>query len=360
MKDGNNELGRRRRSSADSGDTKKPTGKLVGLDIGYGHTKIVTHDGDRHIFPSVVSAIAPTPVEHYGAPTADDEVIVERIRCIVGERAIGAENRYMDLHNVWWITPTYKAIIAQASKFIPAHSTVIAGLPISAYTAAESRAIVEDLVKTGLKAKRVLVAPQGIGAYYSDRTIYHPTNKVALVDIGNWTTEFIAIAGKHFIDRRSLGVQIGVSDIYATVAHELTTKLGRPIDPSEVERSSRGNGDIRAQGRAYDQHAVDDRVSQLAKDRATQILSKMVSLWGAHAAEFETVLFCGGGAQLLFPYLKSYREGAILMNDSQFANAVGFLKIGELMFGDELATAVEKSTHSDPPVPTDNVQPMAV
>lgn len=344
MKDGKDDLSKRRRTSTDSVEGKKPKGKLVGLDIGYGHTKIVTHDGERQIFPSVVSAIAPTPVEHYGAPTVSDEVIVERIRCIVGERAIGAENRYMDLHNVWWITPTYKAIVAQASKVIPPHSTVVAGLPLSAYTATESREIVQDIVKTGLKAKRVLISPQGIGAYYSDRAICHPTNKVALVDIGNWTTELIAIAGTNFIDRRSLGVQLGVSDIYATVAQELTDKLGRAVDPSEVERSSRGNGDIRAQGRPYDQQSVDDRVSQLAKDRAAQILNKMVSLWGVHAADFETVLFCGGGAQLLFSYLKAYRDGAILMRDSQFANALGFLKIGELMFADEVLALCEEAT----------------
>ncbi len=361
MKDGKDALTTRRRGAGDTGEGKRTKGQLLGLDIGYGHTKIVTQDGERYVFPSVVAAIAPTAVDHYGAPVADDEVEVDGIRCIVGDRAVAQAHRYSDLHDVWWITPTYKAVIAQASKFIPPQSTVITGLPLSAYVAPKARQIVHDMVKHGLKAKRVMVSPQGVGAYYSDPAFYHPTNKVAIVDIGNWTTEFIAISGTNFIAQDSTGIQLGVSDIYAAVAHDLKDKLGRVVDPYEVERASRGNGDIRSQGRAYAQSSIDDRIGQLAKARAEHILAKMVDLWGSHAPDFETVLFCGGGAQLLFPYLKSYRDGAVLMKDAQYSNALGFLKIGEWAFAKELATALDDSRGLPPHEgATDPTRPVAV
>src|SRR5262249_56235483 len=63
------------------------------------------------------------------------------------------------------------------------------------------------------------------------------------------------------------------------------------------------------------------------------ILAKMVDLWGPHAAAFESVLFCGGGAKLLFPFLKAFREGSVLIADAQFANARGYLAIAEHKYG---------------------------
>ncbi|MEK7760465.1 MAG: ParM/StbA family protein [Nitrospirota bacterium] len=341
MKDGKDENGRRRRKQ-EGQDSKRPQGKFVGLDIGYGHTKIVTQDGEQVMFPSAVALVAPTAVQQFGAPVADDEVVIDRIRCIVGTRAIGKPNRCTDLEDLWWIFPSFKAIVTYASTWIPPQSTVITGLPLHHYIAPDARDIVHDLVKSILKAKRVLVTPQGVGAFYSDLSQLHATTKVAIVDIGTWTTELIAMTGNDFIGTLSTGVVAGVHDIYRTVAQELSEKLDRTVDPYEVERSNRGDGEIRAQGRAYAQSWIDERVAQLAKDRAALILAKMVDLWGDHAPDFESVLFCGGGAQLLFPYLKGYRDGAILMKNAQYANAVGFLKMGELLYGQDTTPVTDE------------------
>ncbi len=349
MKESKDDSKKRRRGRTDETDLKKTPGQLIGLDIGYGFTKIVREDGECIRFPSAVAAIAPTAIESYGGPTADDEVVVERVRCIVGDRAIGKSDRFPNLHNVWWTGTAYKAIIAHATQWIPPQSTVVTGLPLHTFFAPEARAIVHDIVKSGMKAKTVLVSPQGVGAYYSDPTIQHPTNKVAIVDVGTWTTELIGMAGNDFLAHVSAGLVLGVSDIFATVAQELKEKLGRTVDPYEVERAARGEGDIRAQGRAYPQTAIDERITQLAKERASQILAKMTDLWGLHGADFETILFCGGGAQLLFPYLKTYREGVVLLKDAQFANARGFLQIADNLYGTEDRNAPVPPTSSQAP-----------
>jgi len=345
--------GRRRTSKSDLDGNGKATGLLVGLDIGYGFTKIIREDGERTMFPSAVAAIPPTILSCIGTVQADDEVVVERVRCIVGERAIGKDDRYSNLHNVWWTSTVYKAIIAHAKKWIPARSSIVTGLPLHNYIAPDARDIVRDIVKSGLQAKDVMIVPQGVGAYFSDPAFASPTTKVAIVDIGTWTTELIGMAGRDLLHEASAGHVLGVNDIFATIAHELKEKLGRLVDPYEVERAHRGEGEIRSQGRAYSQDTIQDRVTQLAKERAGQILAKMMDLWGPHAPAFESILFCGGGAKLLFSFMKQFREGCVLITDSQYGNARGYLAIAKDKYGedtDEQATLPE-ALHLPPHTP---------
>ncbi len=329
----------KRRANGEASEQKRPTGKLVGLDIGYGHTKIAMHDGTRHLFPSAVAAIPPSTVEQYGAPVADDEVVVEEIRCIVGHRAIAHPDRFDNLHSVWWILPQYRALLQQAAKVVPPQSVVVTGLPLQAYVASQARELVKNLVKSILKAKRVFVAPQGVGAYYyayGQSDSLKENQKIAIVDIGTRTTECIAMAGRENLPTHSAGLELGVSDLYHTVARELSEKLERQVDPYEVEGVIRREREIRAQGRGYDPQAIDNRVSHLAAARAQDIRHRLVGLWGERAPEFELVVFCGGGAHLLFPFLKTYREGAVLLPEAQFANALGFLDIAAMMAPEEL------------------------
>lgn len=333
MSDTKKQSAGRREPKPDGNDNAPAPGRLVGLDIGYGFTKLVRDDEQRVMFPSAVAAIPPTILSSIGDAQAEDEVVVERVRCIVGERAIGKDDRYSNLHNVWWTSTVYKAIIGHAKKWIPARSSIVTGLPLHNYIAPDAREIVKDIVKAGLHAKDVLIVPQGVGAYFSDSSFANPTTKVAVVDIGTWTTELIGMAGRDLLDGASAGHVLGVNDIFATVAQELTDKLGRLVDPYEVERAHRDEGEIRYQGRAYPPKMIKERLTLLAKERAGQILAKMVDLWGPHAAAFESVLFCGGGAKLLFPFLKAFREGSVLIADAQFANARGYLAIAEHKYG---------------------------
>ena len=324
-------------------------GRLVGLDIGYGFTKLMRDDDQQVMFPSAVAAIAPTAIGDIGDALAEDEVVVDRLRCVVGERAIGNDDRCSTLYTAWWTSPIYKAIIAHAKRWIPARSSIVTGLPLRNYIAPDSRDIVKDIVKAGLQAKEVLIVPQGVGAYFSDPTVAKPTTKVAVVDIGTRTTEFIAMLGRDLLNDVSAGHVIGVNDIFARVAYELNEKLGRPVDPYEVERAYRDEGEIRYEGRAYPQETIKERVTVLAKERAAQVLAKMVDLWGPHAAAFESIIFCGGGAKLLFPFLKTFRAGSVLMTDAQFANARGYLAIADRKYGVREQTA----TADQPVVPAE-------
>jgi len=346
--------GRRRIPKSDADGNGKAPGLLVGLDIGYGFTKILREDGQRVMFPSAVAAIPPTIMGGIGTVQADDEVVVERVRCIVGERAIGKDDRYSNLHHVWWTSTVYKAIIAHAKTWIPSRSSIVTGLPLHHYIAPEAREIVKDIVKSGLQAQNVMIIPQGVGAYFSDPAFASPSTKVAVVDIGTWTTELIGMAGRDLLNEASAGHVLGVNDIFTTVAQELTPKLGRLVDPYEVERAHRGEADIRYQGRAYPHNTIQERVTQLAKERASQILAKMTDLWGPHAAAFESILFCGGGAKLLFPFMKQFRDGSVLITDAQYANARGYLAIAEHKYGRETEepSAGSHTLHSIAHAPT--------
>lgn len=323
----------RRRVPKQLNGAPKPRGPVVGVDFGYGFTKLVLEDEQRHMFPSAVAAIAPTMMTQLNRVQEVDEVLVDRMRYIVGERAIGHTERFSTMHAMWWTMPNYRALIAQAKKFIPDQACIVTGLPYEQYLAQQGNSHVADTIKSGLRAQHVTVIPQGVGAYFSDPGLEHPRNKVALVDIGTCTTEFVAMTGHELISQGSSGLRVGINDIFATVATELHPKLGRTVDPYEVERAFRGEEELRTQGRAVNPDLITARVTQLAKEQASQLLAKMSDLWGPHAAAYESVLFCGGGASLLFPYLKSFREGATLLPDAQFANARGYLNVGLRIYG---------------------------
>lgn len=341
------------KANGSHGPKDTSTGDIAGLDLGYGYTKIVLPGDQRISFPSAVAPITPSIVDHYGPLAGDDEVNVDGIHCIVGRRAIGLSERFDNLSPVWWITPPFKAIIAMAAKTIPPQSAVMTGLPLNIYAAQNARSIVTNLIKTGLKAKHVEVMPQGVGAFYADPSLNHQGLKVAIVDIGARTTEFVAMSGGNYQTEDSRGIVLGVSDIYATAASELTPKLGRQVDAYEVERACRGEGEILHHGAPYDLKPIKEQVQRLAKDRAGDILHELVSLWGQQAPKYDRVIFCGGGAQLLFPHLKSYRTGTLLMPHAQFANATGFYAIADALFGVEYADQDNSTTA----IPIDSVQP---
>lgn len=323
----------RRREPRSTDGSSKPRGPVVGIDLGYGFTKIVREDGQRLMFPSVAAAVAPTIMMQLHPMQDSDEVLVDDIRYIVGERAIGHAERFSNLHNMWWTLPHYRALIAQAKKFIPDGACIVTGLPLDKYMAQQGMGHVSQTIKSGLRAQHVTVIPQGVGAYFSEPTLEHPRNKVALVDIGTWTTEFVAMTGQDLISQASVGIRLGINDIFATVATELQAKLSRPVDPHEVERAHRGEEELRTQGRPVAHDYITDRVTQLAKESASQILAKMTDLWGPHAAAYEAVILCGGGAKLLYPFLKGFREGILVVSDAQFANARGYLNVGLRIYG---------------------------
>ena len=165
------------------------------------------------MFPSVAAAVAPTIMMQLHPMQDSDEVLVDDIRYIVGERAIGHAERFSNLHNMWWTLPHYRALIAQAKKFIPDGACIVTGLPLDKYMAQQGMGHVAQTIKSGLRAQHVTVIPQGVGAYFSEPTLEHPRNKVALVDIGTWTTEFVAMTGQDLISQASVGIRLGINDI---------------------------------------------------------------------------------------------------------------------------------------------------
>jgi plasmid segregation protein ParM len=300
---------------------------LIGLDVGYGFTKIVREDLNRVLFPSAVAPVPPSIVDIV-LTGGDEEIEVEGSRFLVGQKAIEAPFRFRDQYDSWWTSPAYKALVRYARQWIPSGGHILTGLPLHVYSAQEARDQVRDVIKRGLQAAEVTVLPQGVGAYCSQLESITTRERVAIVDIGMRTTELVGMAGMQFLGNLSGGLILGVTDLFAIVAEELTKELGRQVDPYEVDQAARGEAEIRAQGRVHPSANIIDRLQPLAQRRAEQVQQEMTRLWGAKAAAFDRVVYCGGGATLLYPHMDRYREGALLLPDAQYANAIGFLKIG--------------------------------
>ena len=306
---------------------------FIGLDVGYGYTKIVFEDGQRIIYPSLVAPVAVTSID-LGLSLSKSAVQVEGADYVVGEEAVQAGWRFREQYDGWWTSPTFKALVAFAARHVPEGAHVFTGLPLHVYASAAAQTQVAEVVRKGLRTNQVTVFPQGVGAFFA-AIAAHPGSEEgrnAFVDIGMRTTEFVGMSNRQFLSDLSCGKVLGVTELFARVAESLTHQHERTIDPYEVDLAIQGLRPIKVKGDNLAQKVIDETIEPLLKPFAERILSEMSRLWGPGAPSFDRVIFCGGGALILKPYLSGFRGRVEFLRDSQYANACGYLHFGRWVY----------------------------
>ena len=311
-------------ASSDASRTRKP---LYALDVGYGYTKVIGEDRPPMSFPSLV---APTDLQaiHVGLGKQSNTVTVDHVNYIVGEQALHRGFRFSEEYDGWWTSVRYRALIQYASQFIPPGSHVITGLPIHVFHTALAHQQVQDVIRRGLRASHVTLLPQGVGAFMAalqqDDRLNH--SRVAVVDIGNRTTELVAFAAGDYLHHASKGIIHGIAPLYQQLAELIRPDGHQPLDPYEVEAAYRGIRPIRLNGKSIGQEEMKAQLESLIEPWLETLWSHMRSLWGDGAPSYDRILYCGGGAALLGSYLtQQFRNDATISENSQLANALGYL-----------------------------------
>jgi len=297
----------------------------VGLDIGYGYTKVYPR---KERFKSSVYPYS----SRLGLKEKKGIVVVDGEAFEVG-KARSVELRTKSFHS----SPEWKALLLYALRDASVPVKLVLGLPVSLATR-EVREKIESSLKgehtaviDGRKRSIVVseakVFPQGLGVLYdyfieNGRLIEDRTREnITVIDIGFYTTDVFVYRHGEILEDRCSSYEIGVGWLLEQIREELKSKYSYPsVSLKEVEEFwTRGFAPYEGQKIAIDRERF-----------LGEFKSRLVRELRAHEEDLklaDTILWAGGGAYLIADHrVKPVPE-------PELANARGFYKYSSIVFG---------------------------
>lgn len=310
--------------------------RMIGLDVGFGFTKVVTEEMFFK-FPSVVGSNNKNnfKVNDRCAPQVHEEAIcVDGEKLLVGSSAIKHSLRIFSAREKDWIgSLAYRALLKHAFQSLNFRNgeevTIVTGLPVNHYQKCKDR-LASAIKRTADREVEVIVLLQPLGSYFDyllndDATVRDREfmqSRTGIIDIGYFTTDYITIANLEFVKTLHESYENGISTAYKCIARDLynTYSLQRKIH--EVEEVIK-DGFVMVSG---EKKGVGDIINLHLRELNREIETNSRSLW-KEGTDNDNILITGGGAATLSGRLDFYRQIRCIQNP-QYANARGYLKYG--------------------------------
>jgi len=322
----------------------------IGLDIGYGHTKIVTDTGSKICFPSIVKRGEKQQYDRMLYHMDDYLATINGEVWYIGTMALreneGTTRAFegSDRYN----TSAFKAMLATAlAASNPNNDEVllVTGVPLSSYGDGKNEfesflnkfsAKVEINDKEQyVKIDHAYVFPQAAGIFFNPRSLLAITEKVfpgtivTIIDIGYRTTDVAAFeydGQRHnFINDYSFTVDQGMVGVF----RELSSVIAKDIKAFDVDLDIAER--VFASGVYRDNNKnleYRDICNKIGDKIVTSIVDKY-NLKRPTGAKSNLTVLAGGGSIALKNQLLEAFPYAITVEDAQFANAIGFLEVGK-------------------------------
>ena len=317
---------------------------FIGFDGGYHSVKAVGN-GRAVTFESF--AARPTAsmlsLEGNGSLSIESERIGGA--WMVGAHAVKMATRGQRQEAAGWIdTPEYLALfyaalgqISTASRFF---ADLVTGLPILDFERdketlrnlllGDHRFSFQDGDNQLVTVRSVRVVPQGWGGVLAvlfngagkvgDAAL--ATEKVAVLDVGGRTCNYLAVHGLADIPAQNKGTERGAWHVVRGVRAWLDNHYPglSSLQDHEVMRAIIA-GETYHAGRRVDLAPV---AQPIIAEIAGEITATAEQYWGENAATFRRVLVCGGGAHLFAPAILETFGQAVILDRPEFANATGY------------------------------------
>ncbi len=316
--------------------------KGIGIDIGYGYTKIVSDDGNRMMIPISFQSVVGTyeeGIQVEGLKNSANEIVsVAGQRFLIGFSALKHSNRIMNSRERGWIgSVSYKALLKYALRRIDVNSknlVIASGLPANFYKTDKEKLanLIREFAQGYCINLTVKVIPQPLGSFFSllfDRsgTVATPelaSEKVGILDIGFYTTDLITVTELEVVEKQVDSFENGMSTAFSAIAKDIEDSYGMRPDLYQTERAAI-KGSLKVFGIEKDIRViVQKRLTELSQE----ITAKAKTIW-KNAADLDRVILTGGGASLLKPYLNNLYRHSTFIPESQFANAIGYYKLSQ-------------------------------
>jgi plasmid segregation protein ParM len=282
---------------------------IKGLDHGYLYTK----DNDKRIFKSAFSRV--------DSPMSD--IIIDgKDYCVgYGNMTVEVDKTDQEINKVCTI---YNLALTGPGEYY-----LVVGLPIGQFKLQRDKFnkmimsyndchVVYKEQDFRFHINDVLVFPQGAGALMS---IGQLNGDYIVFDIGGLTIDIGWIEmnnGAPVMQKYDTWYK-GIQKLYSDIIHEVNNRFNMTLEPKYAER-------IFVNGLTIDGEKQDISFLQPTLLRYLEpILSEFQLNYPSKTTQ---ILLCGGGASVLYGAFKSRFKSVLLLSDSQFANAIGYYKVG--------------------------------
>lgn len=336
---------------------------IVGLDIGFGFTK-VTNGRDSLVFKSIFGEASDIQYREQmlGTPAIEDHlhVSIDGEAYFVGELAERQSNvRSFTLDQNQFVADFSKVMsLTGIANLIERNEPVrvVTGLPISYY-----RRHREELSKilTGKHAvsvtdhhnnarevpvniTHVRVIPQPFGSLFNQmmNNMAEVTDKrfvqekIGVIDIGFRTSDYTVADKTRYSERASRTTESGISKAFGLIAGKLKEKTGTSIELYRLYDSV-AKGSIKIRGKSIDlKPLVENAFGKLAAAIASEVERLWTDDW-----DIDLIIVTGGGGAVLGKYLQPLLQGEVLpldpSTDARLNNVRGYWKFGTNVWGKE-------------------------
>jgi len=291
--------------------TKIYSMRSIGLDIGFGHTKVVWDEGSLK-FPSWVAYWTGTGLEDIKPIEFDGAYFV------VGEPAKFAKRvEIAGVDELIKYYPLFTKYVLEVLRVPAKQALVITGLPPRYISRAEE--VKRSLSAIGVKS---LIVFQGFGVYYDVKE--KGISSGLVVDIGFNTVDYLAfsVEGEQFI--KELAGSIASLGVINAVL------IFRDLLPSNLEslraKSPSSLINVFVQGR-FKQYDLSEYKRKAVEQWNEMLKSRLRQEIGSLFLEKDTLIIAGGGAYLVSEEV--FEQEVVIPDEPEFSNARGYWKIGK-------------------------------
>lgn len=325
----------------------------VGIDLGYGDTKVIGVGGRRERFPSRWAPFQSTKEWGMGGKilvlSVDGEpptVAGESATNMAGVREPVGDGRLVDRGSLPILAAALWRTGAGANGQ-PAEVVLGSGTPLSffqteapaAAAALQGRTFhlaAADGEERSITIDRVVMRPQGVGAalHLAAQGKFPAKSGIGVViDIGSRTTDVLTLDLQTLEPIKSLSFSIeqGVGDAVARMIARIEEDT-RHAPPVEVAREALGS-QVEWRQRQVGGPEV---AAPIYRDLADQIQTAIAQRLRANLSKVGAMAVVGGGAGVMGEALEALAPGTRLVvdpGDVQYANALGFQMVAEKSMG---------------------------
>jgi plasmid segregation protein ParM len=327
-------------------------GEVVGIDIGYGFVK--SFDGQNEIvFPSVVGIgrdiSYSSQLSTYKSPLDTLALSYNGKNHFIGNYAIrqsSIPSRSLDIKKPEDINTLLLFLTALGLFSTNGHQqfSVVTGLPtnyiLSYQDQLKSLLSGDHHISLQLRGKSeekhltvtdMKIVPQPFGTLFN--LVLDSNGEIAdenmsgkiigIADIGFKTADFVVSDSLEFVDRLSSSSGSGMVSAYEIIAAMIRNRYKIDKKDYELDQIVKDKT-IKIAGVNHD---ISDIVSEAYYNLAAKIKTELDSLWDYR--ELDAIILTGGGGEALSEYLIPKFNNMMLVQDAQFANVKGFLKLAK-------------------------------
>jgi plasmid segregation protein ParM len=326
----------------------------IGLDVGRSAVKVVAiAEGRRthQLFPSYACPAVTISDEMEAMKARRETVEFNGASWFFGETAyMQGRNLASGLSDDWVATDEHAALFMGGLKAlenagVPGvdDALILVGLP--GRTFESQRSTLASLLSSLAPEASIRVVPQPAGPYYnlmfSEDGTEDPAHVIseeswAVVEVGHYTCDFMLFRNGRYINwalNSTEGVRVAAQELQRLIAarHGVTVDLNEAAEILQTHK-------LKNFGRTL---SVDTEVSEAARVISTQVIQQANTLFETEARKLTGIILAGGGAPLVYPYLKDHWPTTQMPLNPRFSVAEGYARYaqGLLMFESQTSGA---------------------